>query len=73
MGQFIGQDRIPKTSSISDIKSNGFLPKWSILLTKVKIGIPREEHTLNNFFVCVSTPLATSITITALSTAMSVR
>ena len=35
--------------------------------------MPREEQTLNSFLVCASTPLATSITMTALSTAIRVR
>ena len=43
------------------------------LFIKVKIGIPRIPHTLNNFLVCASTPLEASITITAESAAIRVR
>ena len=72
IGQFTGQERIPKTFSISSSNSNGSFPWRSILFINVNIGIPLILQTWNNFFVWSSTPLAESITITALSAAIRV-
>ena len=73
IGQFIGYASMPNTSSNSAINSRGSRPSRSNLLMNVKIGIPRILQTSNNFFVCGSIPLALSMTITALSTAINVR
>ena len=73
MGQFTGQERMPSTFSSSSISANGSLPARSSLFTKVKIGMERMRQTLNSFTVCSSTPLAQSISITALSAATRVR
>ena len=40
---------------------------------KVKMGMWRRAHTRNSLRVCGSTPFAPSMTMTALSAAMSVR
>ena len=45
----------------------------SILLMKVKIGMPRMRQTSKSLLVCGSTPLAVSMSMTALSAAASVR
>ncbi len=73
MGQFTGQERMPSTDSISSISSKGSRPVRSILLINVKIGIERRRQTLNSLMVCSSTPLALSMSMTALSAATSVR
>ncbi len=73
IGQFIGKDRIPSTFSISSISSKGSLDCLSILLIKVKMGIPRILQTWKSLMVCASTPLPPSINITALSAAIRVR
>ena len=73
MGQFMGYVSIPSTCSISSRRSKGFCASLSILLMKVKMGMPRMVHTLNSFLVWFSTPLAASMTMTALSAAISVR
>ena len=73
IGQLIGQVRIPSTFSISSISSNGSLASRSILLIKVKIGMPLITQTLNSLMVWASTPLEPSMTMTALSAAMRVR
>ena len=48
-------------------------PSRSTLLTKVMIGTERSRQTSNSLRVCGSMPLAASITMTAESTAVSVR
>ena len=55
------------------LKSSGARPGKSILFIKVNTGIFRRRQTSNNFRVCVSTPLAASITMIALSAAVRVR
>ena len=60
-------------SATSSSRSNGSRPSRSTLLMKVMIGTSRRRQTSNNLRVCASMPLAASITITALSTAVSVR
>jgi hypothetical protein len=42
-------------------------------LTNVKMGMARSRQTWKSFFVCGSTPLAASMSITALSAADNVR
>src|SRR5207248_1312602 len=59
--------------SISSSRSKGSRPSRSSLLTKVIIGTSRNRHTSKSLRVCSSMPLAASSTITALSTAVSVR
>jgi hypothetical protein len=59
--------------SISSISSNGLRLSRSSLLMKVMIGISRRRQTSNSLRVRASMPLAASITITAASTAVSVR
>ena len=73
MGQFMGYVSIPKTVSISSMRSNGSRASRSSLFTKVKMGMCLSVQTLKSFFVCASTPLAPSMTMTTESTAMSVR
>ena len=53
--------------------SSGSRVSRSILLIKVKMGILRRAQTLKSLRVCGSTPFAPSMTITALSAAISVR
>ncbi len=60
-------------SAISSKSANGSRPSRSTLLTKVMIGTSRRRQTSNNFRVCASMPRAASMTMTALSTAVSVR
>jgi hypothetical protein len=72
-GQVMGQVRIPSTSSTSCRLSKGSRPSRSSLLTKVKMGMPRRRQTWKSLRVCASTPLAQSMSITALSAAVSVR
>ena len=64
---------MPSTCSSSSIRSSGARPYRSSLLTKVKMGMARIRQTWNSFLVCGSTPLAASMSITALSAAESVR
>ena len=72
-GQLIGATSSASTSAISSSSSNTGRPSRSTLLTKVMIGTLRRRHTSNSFLVCASMPRAASITITAESTAVSVR
>ena len=73
IGQVIGAQAMPSTSSISSSTSSGGRPSRSILLMKVKIGVVRSRQTSMSLIVRGSTPLAISITISALSTAVRVR
>ena len=72
-GQLRAQAWMPSTSSTSVSTSSGERPGRSHLLMNVITGMPRRRQTANSFFVCVSTPLAASSTITAQSAAVSVR
>ena len=72
-GQLIGATSSASISAISSSSSNGSRPSRSTLLTKVMIGTLRMRQTSNSLRVCGSMPLAASITITAESTAVSVR
>ena len=51
----------------------GPCPSRSILLMKVKIGMPRMRQTWNSLMVCGSTPLTQSMSMTAVSAAARVR
>ena len=73
IGQVIGAHCMSSTSSISSRSSIGERPSRSSLLMKVRIGVARRRHTLSSLMVWASTPLTESITITAASTAVSVR
>ncbi len=53
--------------------SIGSRPSRSSLLTKVMMGVSRSRQTSISLMVRASTPLAASITISAESTAVSVR
>ncbi len=64
---------MPKVDSISSSNSIGARLSRSSLLIKVMMGVSRMRHTLRSLMVCASTPLTESITITAESTAVSVR
>ena len=55
------------------MSSNGSRASRSSLLMKVKIGMWRMAQILKSLRVCGSMPLAASMTMTALSAAMSVR
>ena len=73
IGQVIGAHWMPSTVSISSSSSIGSRPSRSSLLMKVMIGVSRRRQTSSSLIVCASTPLAESMTITAESTAVSVR
>ena len=73
IGHASGRTFMCNSDSISSNNSNTSLPSRSSLFTNTITGVFRIRHTSANFFVCSSTPLATSITIMTLSTAVSVR
>ena len=73
IGQLAGVASSASVCSISSSRSNGSRPSRSSLLMKVMIGTSRRRQTSNSLRVCSSMPLAASMTITALSTAVSVR
>ena len=73
LGQVAGAVSSASVFSISSRRSKGSRVSRSILLMKVTIGISRRRQTSNNLRVRASIPLAASITITAESTAVSVR
>ena len=73
IGQVIGAVSSASVFSISSSRSNGSRLSRSILLMKVTMGMSRSRQTSNNLRVRASMPLAASITITAESTAVSVR
>ena len=72
-GQATGAASRASVFSISSISSKGSRASRSILLMKVMIGMFRRRQTSNSLRVCASMPLAASSTITAASTAVSVR
>ena len=72
-GQFTGVVSSASVFSISSSRSNGSRLSRSILLMKVTIGMSRSRQTSNSLRVRASMPLAASITMTAESTAVSVR
>ncbi|MOA46025.1 hypothetical protein D3C78_1684850 [compost metagenome] len=73
IGQVIGAQRIFSTLSTSSSSSSESRTSRSYLFMKVTIGVLRRRQTLSSLMVCSSTPLAASITISALSTAVSTR
>ena len=73
MGQVTGAPRMRSTRSISSRSSSGSRPSRSSLFTKVTIGVSRSRQTSISLTVRSSTPLAASMTISAASTAVSVR
>ena len=73
MGQVSGAVAMPSTLSISSSSSMGARPSRSSLLMKVMIGVSRSRHTSMSLMVRSSTPLAQSMTMSAESTAVSVR
>jgi hypothetical protein len=72
-GQLIGHTSSASASATSSSRAKGARPSRSTLLMKVMIGTLRSRQTSNNLRVCASMPRAASITITAESTAVSVR
>ena len=72
MGQLNGRTLILSSFSSSSRMSNGSRPSRSILFTKMMTGVLRMRHTSISLLVCCSTPLAASITMITLSTAVSV-
>ena len=64
---------MPNSVSNSSSSSKGSRASWSILLMKVKMGMPRRETTWKSLRVWGSMPLAASMTMMALSAAISVR
>ncbi len=72
-GHIIGAHSSCSWSAISSRSSSVSRASRSILLTKVMMGMSRMRQTSNSLRVCASMPLAASITITALSAAVSVR
>src|SRR5579871_510849 len=73
IGQVIGAHLRPSTRSMSSSSSTGSRPSRSSLLTKVMIGVSRSRQTSISLMVRSSTPFAQSMTISAESTAVSVR
>jgi hypothetical protein len=73
MGQVTGAVPMRSTLSISSSSSMGGRPSRSSLLMKVMIGVSRSRHTSMSLMVRSSTPLAQSMTMSAESTAVSVR
>ena len=73
IGHDSGRTRMPNSASTSSSKSNGSLPSRSILLINTITGVLRMRHTSISRRVCVSTPLAASMTIITESTAVKVR
>jgi hypothetical protein len=64
---------MPSTLSTSPTSSKASRPGRSSLFTNVKIGMARWRQTRKSLRVCASTPFAQSSSITAPSTACSVR
>ena len=73
IGQLPGVTSSARVCSTSSISSNESRLSRSSLLTKVMIGMSRRRQTSNSLRVWASMPLAASITMTAESTAVSVR
>ncbi len=72
-GQVIGAHWMPRMRSISSSSSTGARPSRSSLLMKVMIGVSRSRQTSISLIVRSSTPFAQSMTMSAESTAVSVR
>ncbi len=73
IGHVIGAHSIPSTVSISSSSSSGSRASRSSLLMKLMIGVVRSRQTSMSLIVRASTPRAASRTMSALSTAVSVR
>ncbi len=73
MGQFRGTASMSSFSSMSWSRSRGSRPTRSSLLMNVRMGVARMRQTSISFSVCISTPFTLSMTINALSTAVSTR
>ena len=73
IGHVIGVHSMPSTDSISSKSSIGSRPSRSSLLMNVMIGVSRSRQTSMSLIVRCSTPFAQSMTISAESTAVSVR
>ena len=73
MGQEAGVTSMARFSWISEMISKVSRLSRSILLQKVRMGRSRRRQTSKSLRVWLSTPLAPSITMTAASTAVSVR
>ena len=73
IGQVTGQVSSARVEATSSSNSIGSRASRSILLMKVMIGMSRRRQISNSLRVRASMPLAASITITAESTAVSVR
>ena len=72
-GHVTGAVSSASVDAISSSNSIGSRLSRSILLMNVMIGMSRSRQISNSFRVRASMPLAASITITAESTAVSVR
>jgi len=72
-GQVSGAVSSANACDTSSSSANGSCASRSNLLTKVRIGMSRRRQISNSFLVRSSMPFAASITITAQSTAVSVR
>ncbi len=73
IGKASGRTLICNSRSTSSSRSNGSLHGRSSLLIKTITGVRRMRQTFISLRVCVSTPLAPSMTIMTESTAVSVR
>jgi len=73
IGQVTGAQVTLSTFSISSSRSSGSRPSRSSLLMKVMIGVSRSRQTSMSLIVRSSTPFAQSMTMSAESTAVSVR
>ena len=73
IGQESGRTRTCSSASISSSRSNGSRPSLSILLMNTITGVLRIRHTSMRRRVWASTPLAPSMTMMTLSTAVRVR
>jgi hypothetical protein len=73
IGQEAGQTSSWSSCWISSMISKVSRASRSILLQKVRIGRSRSRQTSKSLRVWLSTPFAPSITMTAASTAVSVR
>jgi hypothetical protein len=73
MGHVSGAAAMPRFSSMSESSSSGSRPSRSSLLMNVRIGVSRRRQTSISFFVWLSTPFTLSMTMRALSTAVSTR
>ena len=73
IGHVSGVQAMSSTVSMSSSSSIGGRPSRSSLLMKLMIGVVRNRQTSMSLIVRASTPFAASMTMSALSTAVSVR